>query len=137
MLADRASQLDAEQSSGVPSVLRDLYALMRCPSPPCNLDPHCWRDPFGKKHYRLRTHHLKNLIKLVQQGYVLNSHDNLPVDIRNQLHVEEQQRHERRSAAAGAATPGFTPITITNVMPSPSHGSPSTMSASETPTSEK
>jgi hypothetical protein len=68
MLADRASQLDVEQSSGVPSVLRDVYALMRCPGPPCNLDPHCWRDPFGKKHYRLRTHHLKHLIKPVQQG---------------------------------------------------------------------
>jgi hypothetical protein len=137
MLADRASQLDAEQSSGSSSVWRDVYALMRCPGPPCSLGPHCWRDPFGKKHYRLRTHHLKTLIELVQNGYVLNSHDDVPEDVRGQLYAEEQQRHGRRSTAAAAATPGFPPITITNVMPSPSHGSPLTTSASETPTSEK
>ena len=137
MLADRASQLDAEQSSGSSSVGRDVYALMRCPGPPCSLGPHCWRDPFGKKHYRLRTHHLKTLIELVQNGYVLNSQEDVPEDVRGQLYAEEQQRHERRSTAAAAATPGFPPITITNVMPSPSHGSPLTTSASETPTSEK
>lgn len=137
MLADRSNQLDAEQSSGASSVWRDVYALMRCPGQPCNLGPHCWRDPFGKKHYRLRNHHLKALVKLVQQGYVLDSHDAVPENIRSQLYAEEQQRHERRSTAANAATPGFPPITITNVMPSPSHGSQLTTSASETATSEK
>ncbi|KAG9196829.1 hypothetical protein G6514_003942 [Epicoccum nigrum] len=137
VLADRASQLDAEESGGVPSIWRDVYALMRCPGPPCNLGPHCWRDPFGKKHYRLRAHHLKTLIELVQHGYALNSHDDVPEDVRSQLYAEEQQRQERRSTAAAAATPGFPPITITNVMPSPSHGSSLTTSASATPTSEK
>lgn len=82
MLADRASQLDAEQSSGSLSVWRDVYALMRCPGPPCSLGLHCWRDPFGKKHYRLRTYHLKTLIELVQNGYVLNSYDDVPEDVR-------------------------------------------------------
>ncbi|KAL1598076.1 hypothetical protein SLS59_007086 [Nothophoma quercina] len=140
MLADRATQLDAEQETdGGSSVWRDVYALMRCPGPPCNLGPHCWRDPFGKKHYRLRTHHLKALIELVQQGHVLNSHDDVPEVVRGQLYAEEQQRHERRTAATNVATPGFPPITITNVMPSPSptRGSMSTISASGTPTSEK
>lgn len=132
---DRASQLDAEQSSGASSVWRDVYALMRCPGPPCNLGPHCWRDPFGKKHYRLRTHHLKTLIELVQQGFVLSSHDDMPEDVRSQLYAEEQQQHERRSAAAAAATPGFPPITLTNVVPSPPCASPSTISADGTPTS--
>ncbi|OAG04885.1 uncharacterized protein CC84DRAFT_1187813 [Paraphaeosphaeria sporulosa] len=110
---------------------------MRCPGPPCNLGPHCWRDPFGKKHYRLRTHHLKTLIGLVQQGYVLDSHDAVPDEVRSQLYAEEQQRHERRSTAASAATPGFPPITITNVMPSPSNRSPSTPLTSDTPISGK
>ena len=63
MLADRASQLDAEQeTSASASVWREVYALMRCPGPPCNRGPHCWRDPLGKKHYKLQTHHLKALI---------------------------------------------------------------------------
>jgi hypothetical protein len=52
MLADRAAQLDAEQdSTGNPSIWQEVYSLMRCPGPPCDLGPHCWRDPFGKKHY--------------------------------------------------------------------------------------
>jgi hypothetical protein len=67
MLADRASQLGTEQvTSGSPSVWQEVYALLRCPGPLCNLGPHCWRDPFSKKHYKLRTHHLKALVELVQ-----------------------------------------------------------------------
>jgi hypothetical protein len=57
MLAERASQLEAEQeANGSPSLWQEVYALLRCPGPPCNLGPHCWRDPFGKKHCKLRTH---------------------------------------------------------------------------------
>lgn len=138
MLADRASQLDAEQKiGGGASVWRDVYALMRCPGPPCNQGPYCWREPFGKKHYKLRTHHLKTLIELVQQGHILNSHDDVPEDVRDQLYAEEHQRHERRSTTTSAATPSFPPITITNVMPAQSHDSPSTISASGTSVSER
>lgn len=136
MLADWVRQLDAEQSSRASSVWRDVYALMRCPGQPCNLGPHCWRDSFGQKHYRLRTHHLKALVKLVQQGCVLDSHDAVPEDIRSQLYTKEQQRHKRRSTAASAATPGFPPIMITSVMPSLSSGSPSTPSTGSTPISK-
>jgi len=50
MLSDRAAQLDAEEDSdGHPSVWRDVYALMQCPGPPCDLGPHCWINPIGKK----------------------------------------------------------------------------------------
>jgi hypothetical protein len=89
------------------------------------------------RHYRLQTHHLKTLIELVQQGHILNNHDDVSEYVRGQLYAEEHQRHERRSTATGAATPSFPPITITNIMPSPSHGFPSTISVSSTPTSEK
>jgi hypothetical protein len=96
MLADRAAQLDAEQeTTGNPSIWREVYALMRCPGPPCDLGPHCWCDPFGKKHYKLGTHHLKALINLVEHGHVLKSHDDVPEDIREQLFAEERQRLER------------------------------------------
>jgi hypothetical protein len=47
MLAERAAQLDAEEASGTPSTWREIYALMRCPGAPCDLEPHCWRDPDG------------------------------------------------------------------------------------------
>lgn len=42
MLADRTTHIDDEQEkSGSPSVWQEVYALMRCPGPPCNLGPHC------------------------------------------------------------------------------------------------
>ena len=42
MLSERAMQLDAEEeTSGQPSIWRDIYNLMRCPGPPCSSGPHC------------------------------------------------------------------------------------------------
>jgi hypothetical protein len=100
MLADRTSHMEDEQeTSGSPSIWQEVYALMRCPGPPCNLGPHCWRDPFGKRHYKLRTHHLKALVGLAQQGHTLKSHDDVPEDIREQLYAEEHQRREQQTAA--------------------------------------
>jgi hypothetical protein len=118
MLADRASQLDAEQqTSASPSVWREVYALMRCPGPPCNRGPHCWRDPFGKKHYKLQTHHLKALIRLVEEGYVLHTHNDVPEDIREQLYAEEDQRRDRQATGGSMSRTNLPPITITNVLP--------------------
>jgi hypothetical protein len=91
---------------------------MQCPGPPCDLGPHCWRDPIGKKHYKLRTHHLKGLIDYVQQGNILQSHDDVPEHIREQLVAEEQQRHKRQPNAPVSAPTPYPPINITNVLPS-------------------
>jgi hypothetical protein len=122
MLADRAAQLDAEQdTSGHPSIWREVYALMQCPGSPCDLGPHCWRDPTGKKHYKLRTHHLKALIDYVEQGHRLVSQEDVPEYVREQLMAEEQQRLERQPRATACSTP-YPPINITNVLP---HASPS------------
>ena len=89
MLAERTAQLDAENEAGSgPSVWQQVYALMRCPGPPCVLGPYCWRDPSGHKHYKLRTPHLKLLIDFVAEGGVLQSHDDVPVHIREQLLIE-------------------------------------------------
>jgi hypothetical protein len=93
-LAKRAAQLDAEESSGQPSIWRDVwevYNLMRCPGPPCDLGPYCWCDPDGKKRYKLNTHHLRSLIRYVEQGHELRMHCDVPKHIRDQLHAEDQQ----------------------------------------------
>ncbi|KAF4625132.1 hypothetical protein G7Y89_g13039 [Cudoniella acicularis] len=91
MLAEGAAQLDAEQAfSGHPSIWWEVYNLMRCTDPPCNLGPHCWRDPVGKKHYKLKSHHLRSLIMHVQDGLTLKTHDDIPEEIREQLYAEEQ-----------------------------------------------
>jgi hypothetical protein len=138
MLADRASQLDAEQqSSGQPSAWVSVYTMMRCPGSPCNLGPYCWRDPFGKQHYKLSAHHLRALVRLVEQGYQLESHNDVPEDIRDQLHAENQRRLERRTTTSGAPTPCLPPITINNVMPSPASESPSTASVGRNGTSRQ
>lgn len=122
MLAERDSQVDAEEGkSSLPSVWQDVYNLMRCPGPPCSLGPHCWRDPHGKKHYKLRTHQLKALIRHVAQGGQLLSHDDVPEDIRQQLYAEEQQQLERHQRASHSVPANHAPIHITNVLPGPSH----------------
>lgn len=122
MFAERDSQIDAEEGNSLqPSVWQDVYNLMRCPGPPCNLGPHCWRDPDGKKHYKLRTHQLRGLIRHVQQGGRLQSHDDVPEDIRQQMYAEEQQQLERHRKKTDSVMSGHPPIHITNVLPGPPH----------------
>jgi hypothetical protein len=54
MLNERDAQLDAEDYvSGQQSIWRAVYSLMRCPSPSYHLGPHCWQDPYKKKHHSI------------------------------------------------------------------------------------
>jgi hypothetical protein len=81
--------LDAgQESSGQLSIWKDVYSLISCPSPPCHLESHYWRNPIGKRHYKLNTHHFKPLIRYVEQGYILQIHDDVPEEIRQQLYAE-------------------------------------------------
>jgi hypothetical protein len=117
MLSELALQLDTEEkSSGQPSTWREVYNLMRCTGPPCGLGPYCWRDPSGNKHYNLKTHHLRSLIRHVEEGNKLLSHEDVPQNIRQQLNDEEQQRSKRQQKVA-ASSLTIPPINITNVLP--------------------
>ncbi|KAH6717350.1 hypothetical protein BKA61DRAFT_321910 [Leptodontidium sp. MPI-SDFR-AT-0119] len=119
MLAERAMQLNAEEdAASQPSIWRDVYNLMRCPGPPCNLRPYCWRDNVGKRHYKLKTHNLKSLIRHVEQGGTLETHDDVPDDFREQLYAEKQQDAERQRKRIASTVTGLPPINITNVLPS-------------------
>ncbi|KAB5513495.1 hypothetical protein GE09DRAFT_980717 [Coniochaeta sp. 2T2.1] len=104
-------------SSGQPSIWRSVYNLVRCPGPPCHLGPYCWRDDVGKRHYRLKTHHLRKLIQFVEQGGSLESHDDLPEDIRNQLYAGEQQDVDRRRKRRATSPTVCPTVHITNVLP--------------------
>ncbi|KFY47126.1 hypothetical protein V494_00147 [Pseudogymnoascus sp. VKM F-4513 (FW-928)] len=129
MLGERAMQIDAEEeTSGQPSIWREVYNLMRCPGPPCHLGPHCWRDPIGKKHYKLKTHQLKSLIRHVEHGGQLRSHDDVPESIRQQIYAEDQQRLERYQKPTITPSSNLPPINITNVLPGPSHQSVTSVS---------
>ncbi|CZR37580.1 uncharacterized protein FPRO_02159 [Fusarium proliferatum ET1] len=70
---------------------------------PCGFGPHCWVDTVGKKYYKLKTHHLKALIEHMRLGNTVESHDNVPPDIRDLLYAKEEQNAR--------------PVNITNVMP--------------------
>ena len=119
MLTKRAMQLDAkEDAASQLLVQRDVYNLIRCPRLPCNLGPYCQRDNTGKKHYKLKTHHLKGLIRHVEEGGTLETHDNILDDIRKQLYTKEQQDVERQRKRRALTVAGLLPINITNVLPS-------------------
>ncbi|KAK2051832.1 hypothetical protein LY76DRAFT_468373, partial [Colletotrichum caudatum] len=110
---------------------------MRCPGPPCNLGPHCWIDVIGaKKHYKLRSHHFRAIVRHVEQGGVFDTYSDLPDDIRDQLYAEEQQHAERQRKTNAPSTGNYPPINITNVMPGSSPvASPATGAATPLTTS--
>jgi hypothetical protein len=125
MLAERDLQVDAEEGNfRQPSIWQNVYSLMRCPGPPCNLGPYCWRDPVGKKHYKMMTHQLKGLVRHVGQGGQLQNHDDVPEDIRQQLYAEEQHQLERHRKSSKTTVQNIPPITITNVLPTSYHPAP-------------
>ncbi|KAJ5240563.1 uncharacterized protein N7469_002154 [Penicillium citrinum] len=123
MLEERDAQLDAEQdASGQKPTWRSVYNLMRCDSTTCPSGPYCWVDPAGKKHYQLKTHHLKRLVAYVEKGGELDGHKDVPEIVREELYMEEQQRLEKTSRKGGhmigSGIP-YPPINI-NVHPSQS-----------------
>ncbi|KAJ9481151.1 hypothetical protein VN97_g12352 [Penicillium thymicola] len=109
MITERDAEMDAEQATGGHEVWREVYRIMRCPGPPCRHEgQYCWQDPYRKKHYRLRTNHLKILTRYVQQGGVIEIHDDIPDSLREQLYTEENQRLERRKKSSESSTCGST-----------------------------
>ncbi|KAF4502803.1 hypothetical protein FAGAP_959 [Fusarium agapanthi] len=116
-LAERAIDVGEEETaSAEPAVWRKVYDFFRCTGSPCGLGPHCWVDTVGKKHYKLKTHHLRALIEHVRLGNTVESHDDVPPDVRDLVYAEEEQgiqrKRKRRSSSADAR-----PVNITNVMP--------------------
>jgi hypothetical protein len=136
MLAEREAQINAEEDTDrQPSVWRKVYSMMRCPGPPCRLGPHCWQDPEGKKHYKLKTHHLRNLVKYVEKGGILDAHADMSDMIREQLYAEEQQYLGRKQRDTSFLTNGI-PINI-NVLPTqPSLASVTTAPSTTPPLSD-
>lgn len=118
MLADRDAQLDAEEVSGQPSVWRRVYSMMRCPGPPCRHDgQYCWQDPAGKRHYKLRTHQLRSLVRYVEKGGDLETHDDIPDSLREQLYAEDNERTIKQKSHANNSPGSMCPPININVLP--------------------
>lgn len=88
---------------------------------------------WGKKHYQLKTHHLRRLVTYVEKGGVLDGHKDVPETVREELFMEEQQRleksHRKGGHIIGNGVP-YPPINI-NVLPSQSSVSGSDISAAQ------
>jgi hypothetical protein len=82
-----------EELTGEPAAWRHVYRVMRCPGS-CELGPHCWQDPYGKKHYKLYRDELLSLVRYVQSGKKLESHEDVPGMIREQIYRAERRRAE-------------------------------------------
>lgn len=101
MLSDRDARIDAEFTSGQPTAWRDVYRKMRCLGSCKNKDWYCWQDPNGRKHYPLESYHLTRLAKLVEAGRLdLDSHDDVPSEIREQLYARKHKRREKEQKAS-------------------------------------
>ncbi|KAH1607615.1 hypothetical protein KXX21_005120 [Aspergillus fumigatus] len=113
MLAEREAQIDAEEErTGRPSSWNHVYGLMRCKVRSCPL-----KSEWYKKHYKLRAPHLGRLVDYVDDGGNLESHDDIPNDIRRDLVLESQAGKKTRKANNAPATGvPYTPISI-NVLP--------------------
>ncbi|KAL3468787.1 hypothetical protein BJX99DRAFT_265821 [Aspergillus californicus] len=48
----------------------------------------CWEDPKDRKHYKLREPHIDRLVDYVEKGGKLESHGDVPRDIRRDLVLE-------------------------------------------------
>ncbi|KAJ0418357.1 hypothetical protein BJY00DRAFT_185948 [Aspergillus carlsbadensis] len=124
MFAERDAELMAEEGSANPSNWRYVYKLMRCSVSSCdNHEKWCWQDPRGRKHYFLRKPHLLKLTSILDNDGKLDSHEDVPEDIRQALDLEAQQKLERRSTKVNTplAAGGPYPINI-NVLPAPTLG---------------
>lgn len=106
------------------SLLFGATYIRKCDAqgPPCQHEgQYCWQDPVGKKHYRLRTHHLRTLVKYLQQGGVLEIHDDVPDNVREQLYAEERQRLLKQNKYSNNLASGsMLPQININVLPSQS-----------------
>jgi hypothetical protein len=65
----------------------------------------------------MRAPHFRSLIEYVTKGGILETHDDLPSEVRNQLYAEDQQRQDRKAKDIVSSPMGIPPINITNVLP--------------------
>ncbi len=94
-LAERAELLEEQEASGLTTVWKEVYSLMRCTGPPCQ-GTYCWRDPDNRKHYKLDTSVLAKLIDYAEEGNMLRTHADVPAWIRELIYAKDQQDSERR-----------------------------------------
>ena len=107
-----------EELTGEPVAWRHVYMVMHCPGL-CELGPYCWQDPYGKKHYKLYRDELLSLVRYVKSGKRLESHEDVPGMIHEQIYRAERWRLEGEKGCSRLTSESTypPPITITNMLP--------------------
>lgn len=130
MLAERERLIhNEEENTGRPATWDFVYGLMRCDVRSCPLKSDwCWEDPKNKKHYKMRAPHLERLIDYVDGGGSLDSHDDVPGDIRRDLVLESQIGRKSKKTDMLTTGPSY-PLTIINVLPAQNGVTPAVTSS--------
>ncbi|KAL4744306.1 hypothetical protein BDW72DRAFT_209112 [Aspergillus terricola var. indicus] len=117
MLAERDAYIAEEERTGRPSAWNTVYELMQCNVRSCQLNSDwCWEDPKDSRHYKLREPHIDRLVDYVGKGGKLESHGDVPRDIRRDLILESQTgRKSKKDNSLASGTP-YHPVSI-NVLP--------------------
>jgi hypothetical protein len=98
-------RLVAEQeASGTRAVWKDVYRLMECISATCtNRGFSCWRHK--DKHHKLDSDIMDRLVDRAEQGYRMDTHDDVPEDIRELIRTRENEEEARRKRKRKAVDP--------------------------------
>ncbi|KAL2859967.1 uncharacterized protein BJX67DRAFT_368368 [Aspergillus lucknowensis] len=118
MLAERDAYIaEEEERTGRPSAWNSVYELMQCNVRSCQLNSDwCWEDPKDSKHYKLREPHIDRLVDYVEKGGKLESHNDVPRDIRRDLILESQTGRKSKKDNSLASGSSYHPVSI-NVLP--------------------
>lgn len=84
-----------QEASGTRAIWKDVYELMECISATCtNRGFSCWR--YKDKHHKLDSDIMDRLVDRAEQGYRMDTHDDVPEDIRELIRTRENEEEARR-----------------------------------------
>jgi hypothetical protein len=93
-----------QEASGTRAVWKDVYQLMECISATCtNRGFSCWRHK--DKHHKLDSDIMDRLVDRAEEGYRMDTHDDVPEDIRELLRIREDEEEARRKRKRKASDP--------------------------------
>jgi hypothetical protein len=98
-----------QEASGTRAVWKDVYQLMECTSAMCtNRGFSCWRD--NDKHHKLDSDVMDRLVDRAEQGYRMDTHADVPEEIRELIRTREDEEEARRKRKRKASD--LLPITV-------------------------
>ncbi|KIW36635.1 uncharacterized protein PV06_11147 [Exophiala oligosperma] len=117
MRAELDAELDDQQASGKPAIWPGVFHLFRCLLSSCNAPNYCWPDPVAGVHRKLNNPMLKKLVKYAEDGNPLNTPNDVPEGLREEIRLEDQQRYDRKRKARAVSPQHYPPVNITNYLP--------------------